>query len=181
METEKEIVYLFTKPKAWFKPFSWLIKWRIGRPYSHVAVAVYLKAIGDYKVYQASNGDVNTVMLQNFVKYTDVVYSVSKKMEKTPWLNAVRYMEMQTGKKYNLLGALASTLGWARKLNIGNDGDKSFFCSEYAYQAFQIASGNNDNLDSDYIDPADFELLIIDNYDLELKNGLKLNEEIQYL
>lgn len=154
----KEIIYIWTYPK---KPsiFSKLIRWRIGADYSHVAIAVWIRTLGDFRIYQASRGDINTVLYSNFKKHNRIKKSCRVQISKDDWVKTIRYMEQQTGKKYSILGALAATVKFLRNKGIGDNDDKAFICSEYAYRTHaQYKSGHDAN--ADYIEPAQFEKIL---------------------
>jgi hypothetical protein len=151
----KEVIYLWTYPK---KPsiFSKIIKWRIKADYSHVCIATYIKTLEDFRIYQASHGDVNTVLYQNFKKHNHIVKSCRVQISIDDWKKTVRYMEKQTGKKYSIIGAIASTFKFFRERKIGDNDDKAFICSEYAYRTHaQYKMCHNEN--ADYIEPKQFE------------------------
>lgn len=56
----------FSKPKKWFKPFSWAIRLVEGTPYSHVYFRIYSEGLDVDLIYQASGSQVNFVGLQHF-------------------------------------------------------------------------------------------------------------------
>jgi hypothetical protein len=162
---EKELVYLWTYPK---KPglFSKIIKWRIKSNYSHVAIATYIGTLEDYRIYQASSGDINTVLLQNFKKHNNLVKSCKVGMTREEWKKAVVYMERQTGKRYSIFGAIASTFKFLRDKGIGDNDDQAFICSEYAYRTHaQIDSEFDEN--ADYIEPKQFEEILSKKHKIE--------------
>ena len=154
----REVVYLFSdKKKKYF--FTSLIKLRIGQKYSHVAMLV------EGRVYQASLGGVNKVTLNDFLKENKIIKSALTSLSD----KAYRYMDKQLGKKYSVLGALASTFWILRKLGLGNNKDKSFICSEYAFRTHEEDHGHAVN--SDYVDPRDLEKLL-SNEGIKIKDGL---------
>jgi hypothetical protein len=165
---ERGFLYLWTYPK---KPSitSRLIRHRLGTPYSHVAVATYIKTVDDYRVYQASHGDVNSVLLKNFLKYNDVIFSCEFSHPKELFVEKIKFLEQQTGKKYSVWGALASTFSWLRKKKVGDDGDESFICSEYAYRAYVTGEA------SDYVEPELF-MSILKKDERIIEKGLVAKE-----
>lgn len=56
----------FSKPKGWFKPFSWAIRLVEGTPYSHVYFRIYSESIGLDLIYQASGTQVNFMGITHF-------------------------------------------------------------------------------------------------------------------
>lgn len=56
----------FSKPRGWFKPFSWAIRLIEGTPYSHVYFRMYSENLDVDLIYQASGTQVNFVGLQHF-------------------------------------------------------------------------------------------------------------------
>lgn len=56
----------FSKPRGWFKPFSWAIRLVEGTPYSHVYFRIYSEGLDVDLIYQASGSQVNFMGLQHF-------------------------------------------------------------------------------------------------------------------
>lgn len=177
----REVIYLWTFPK-YPTIASRSIRWRLGTPYSHVAIAVYIRRLDDYRVYQASNGDINTVLLENFLKHNHVIKSCTDSMNEESYTKTIRYMERQTGKKYGVMTALAATFEFARKMGIGNDDDTRFICSEYAFRTRQQYKElcPKHNVDSDYVEPKMLEEIMLED-GLDIKDGLNLSVDLAYL
>lgn len=175
---------LFTTPKK-FKLGSFLIRWRLKKPYSHVCGVVSTGPIGLFDLYQASHGDVNDIDLENFLKENIVLKSCRIGFEdKEDYYSLIRYLKKQRGKDYSEWGALASTFSLLRKLKIGKNGDSEFMCSEYMARAlettgiidksfYKIGRGS-----ADYVDPEYFELMLKDA-GFEIYNGIHLPESNQ--
>lgn len=156
------VVYLFTYPK-FPQLASKLIRWRLKTDYSHVCIAIYVPPLKMYRVYQASHGSVHIVSLENFLKYNNVIKSVSTSSIRHHYFNALKWIEQQTGKKYGIWTALASTFKIARRFKIGDNDDSKFICSELAYGCYTRQKNKKELLNADYVDPKDFEKLIYDN------------------
>ena len=161
----REMVYLWTYPK---KPnlLSRLIRRRIKATYSHVAIAVYVPPIDEYRVYQASHGDVNCILLRNFVKRNHIMFSCEVQYEKATWYTKLKYLEHQTGKKYSIWGAVAATVPLFKRLGMGDNDDMSFICSELAYRTYVEGEDHqgcsHDDLNADYVEPREYEKLMRD-------------------
>src|SRR5258708_2144045 len=57
----KTIKVGFSRPKAWFVPFSWLIRLCLKTPYSHVYIKTHSDSLNRDIIYQASGLQVNFV------------------------------------------------------------------------------------------------------------------------
>src|SRR5271166_1592644 len=56
-----EIIIGFSKPKAWFEPFSWLIRLVTWSPISHAYIKYYNSYADRWEVFQASGLKVNFI------------------------------------------------------------------------------------------------------------------------
>lgn len=160
-EKEYHIDYLFTYPKK-FRPTSWLIKTVLGTKYSHVVTVVNTGPIETYDVYQASHGDCNLVELENFLAKNHVIKSRSIKLTRDEYIRTIRFLKLQCGKKYSYIGAIASAFKPFRRLGLGNDGDKTFICSEYALRGLEEGLNRNIQRNDDWVEPKLFEQLLDD-------------------
>ena len=156
----REVIYLFSDKKKKMI-FPSLIKWRIGINYSHVAMLV------EGKIFQASLGGVNTMSFTDFKADNHIIMSAKTHLSD----KAYSYMRAQLGKRYSVLGALAATFRLLRWLRLGDNGDRTYICSEYAYRTH--SQDHQHSVNSDYVDPADFERLL-EKEGVKLKPGLVL-------
>ena len=154
---------IFSRPKKW-KLFSWLIRKRINKPYSHVAIAVYLKPLEIFDVYEAAYGDVHLIGEQKFKKRNTIVKEYDLFMDRMAFMSSLKYLKLQLEKSYSEMGAIASTFVFLRKLNIGNNNDKSFICSELAAKYLESTGMVNLKSDADYITPDMFEEILQEFY-----------------
>lgn len=172
---------LFTFPK---KPsiISRLIAWRLKTKFSHVCGVVGTGPIGLFDLYEASNGNVHDVDLENFLSKNKVIKTCRVAIEdKEELYKIIRYMKKQRGKDYSEWGALASTFPFLRAIGVGKDGDHEFICSEYMVRALEQANilDESDYKDgrgsTDYVDPRYFEKMLV-NAGFSIYEGLHLPE-----
>ena len=57
----ESIIVGFSRPKAWFEPFSWLIRAVTGSQFSHAYIRFYSEEYNRWLVYQASGLKVNFI------------------------------------------------------------------------------------------------------------------------
>lgn len=157
------IEFIFTRARNDLKPFSLITRWRLGRPYSHVAIVFHSPWLGMSMVIQASHGMVHIVPLEYMKRDNRVVASYKVPMTQEEIARGVRWAISMCGRGYSELGALACTVPMLRKLGMASDGDKEFICSEFAARFLEEAKGIQlDHMrDDDHVDPAMIEDLII--------------------
>lgn len=153
------IDYLFTYPRR-FRLFSWIIKTVLGTKYSHVVTVVSSGPIETYDVYQASNGDCNMIELENFLEGNKIIKTRSIKLSREEYIKTIRFLKLQCGKKYSYIGAVASAFKPFRLLGLGDDGDKTFICSELSLRGLEEGLGVNIQRHDDWVEPKIFESLL---------------------
>ena len=136
--------------------FSRIIKWRLKTDFSHVMAVVPLERMGIARVYQASHGSVNTIELRNFLMKSKVTKKISIKVEIEKFKKLIYFLEMQTGKDYSEMGAIASTFKLLRDMGLASNGEEKFFCSEYIASALEYAGIFDFKRALDYVDPKTF-------------------------
>lgn len=157
------IEFIFTRARNDLKLFSAVTRWRLKRPYSHVAIVFHSQWLGMPLVIQASHGMVHVVPLDHMKRDNKVVATYKIYMTQEEIGRGVRWAISMCGRGYSELGALACTVPLLRKLKLASDGDKEFICSEFAARFLEEAKGIQlDHMrDDDHVDPAMIEDLII--------------------
>lgn len=149
----KTFELLYTTPKRWL-PFSELIKWRYGTEYSHVCFSISTGPnIRTYDIIHAANGKVHDLDSTVFLAKNKVVDKQIITIEDENYYRMIRWLKLQRGKSYSEAGALATGIPFLRHLGIGNDGDDSFICSEFAVRGLEIATGRQLVRNDDYFSP----------------------------
>jgi hypothetical protein len=155
MKLETVRVALTTKKK--WKWNSELIKWRLGTTYSHACVILHDETLDLHDVYQASHGQVHSIDLEVFKEENDLVKVYHFDLDPDQFRRAHTWLKKQRGRKYSVIGAIASTFSFLRKLGLGKDGDREFICSEYAFRFLEVAFGTEiraqGRKNDDYVDP----------------------------
>lgn len=179
---KRYLTLLFTTPKK-TNIFSSIIKWRLGTKYSHVCGVVSTGPIGLFDLYQASNGDVNAIELENFLEKNKVIQTCRICFDdKNDYYTLIRFLKKQLGKSYSMMGAIASTFPSLRFLGFGKDGDSEFMCSEYMARGLEMTEILNiDDYkkgrgSADYVDPKFFETMLI-NAGFDIYMGLHFPEK----
>ncbi len=156
---------IFTKSRKMTNLGSKVIAWRIGRPYSHVAIVFYSPWLGLDLVIQASHGMVHVIPFQNMSRDNMVVKKFDLNFTQEQIARGVRWAVQMCGCGYSEAGAIAATFPILRSLGMGMDGDDEFICSEFSARFLEEAIGQSlEHMRGadDYIDPALLEDLIAD-------------------
>lgn len=158
-----KVSVIFTKSRNPLKLTSKIISWRIGRPYSHVAIVFFSPWLGLDLVVQASHGMVHVIPLENMSRDNMVVKKFDLNLTQEQIARGIRWAVRMCGCGYSELGAIASTFRVLRSLGWGMDGDDEFICSEFTARFMEETMGqplNHMRGADDYIDPALLEDLI---------------------
>lgn len=124
-----------------FQLHSWITAKRLGRPYSHAAIVSADEEDQSTLVVQASHGMVHAIDLDLFQKTHDFVKVFTIDLTQEQFQKGRSWVKKQLGKKYSFWGMIASTIPFLRKLRVGQDGDKSFICSEFTFRYLEEALG----------------------------------------
>jgi hypothetical protein len=128
------IVIGFSKPAAWFAPFSWLIRLAYWSPFSHSYIRVQLNGLSENIVIQASGLVVNFIGEPLFDTkeniYKEFAFPIKDKKA------LLQFAINQLGKPYSISGILGMALvrlGQLVGIKISNPfqyDQSSDFCSE---------------------------------------------------
>jgi uncharacterized protein YycO len=122
-----------------YKPYnfgSWLIRQHQEAPYSHTCIRFFSNYMEMELIYEANHSGVRILPYSTWQKESNVVtaiarFEVSEEMFRRKLQRAFYRLEKPYGVS-TLLGILMKG-----ELNIGLDGDRSFICSECAYDFLQ--------------------------------------------
>jgi hypothetical protein len=136
VDTDK-IIFGFSRPKGWFQPFSWAIRFFTWSDISHAYVKFYSAKYDRWLIYQASGLAVNFVGDTEFISKEIVVEEYELDISIETKNKAVQYAIDQCGKSYGmlqilglLLVVLADRIGIAIPNILYNN--NTFVCSELA-------------------------------------------------
>jgi hypothetical protein len=119
---------------------SWLIKKLLRTKYSHVAIQIRARD-KEPKIYHSSMAGVERLTTQQFLKKNKVVYKKTLNIPVTSIADIVRYCKSMLGRPYGYLTILGIflevTFGILNK--IGEDGNRTLICSEFAARALKKA------------------------------------------
>lgn len=128
----------FSKPKAIFVPYSWIIRLLQRTKYSHVYIRIPSLSLQRDLIYQASGSKVNFVGLKKFNDEEITVKEYSLQISSEIKTKILQYAIDNSGAKYGIISAIG--VAWIiinswfnRKItNPFKDGQKTFFCDELA-------------------------------------------------
>lgn len=160
----KSVVVGFSSPKKWMLGSEFIKLWQGGAAYSHVYLKLKHEKLGREMIYQASRGSVNCVTAQVFLEKNKVIAEFEYNIEKSRYLELVRYCVDSLGRPYGYLGLIRIVI---RKLfkKIKGDGEKTEHCSEFAIRA----APELHDVDPDFCTPKD------------LYNRLKKSQSVKVL
>lgn len=160
------IIIGFSRPKAFFEPFSWLIRLVMQTEYSHAYIKYYDKYADRWLIGQASGLKVNIVGETYFdseeVIYAEFQLPITKKKKK----ELVQFIIDNTGKPYGV----GQIFGFAWILFMRMFGKKvanpfasntSWFCSEFAESAMDQIMDEGDTMQPSTADPRDLYEFIV--------------------
>lgn len=126
-------------------PFSWLIKQKLGKEYSHVFLLFEVE--GEMLVLQATRHGVHALSLQTFLQKNKIIKLI-KLEDQQKIRKAYSYCVAKLGSSYGFLDIIAIALGIHYQ-----DGEKTLICSEYVARALDFQP----NKIPDLITPEDIE------------------------
>ena len=147
----------FSKPKTFFKPFSWAIRLVQWTEYSHVYVKWTSKSTGIDLIYQASGTSVNFMAKRIFDTHAVVVKEFELDITDETFNKLLRYCLNNAGVDYgfkSVFGIALVKLGICKK-NPYTDGDSSYVCSELVGQILKNIFEYDLNINLDIADPKD--------------------------
>jgi hypothetical protein len=128
----RKLVIGFSKPKGFFKPFSWAIRLVEHTPYSHVYIRSRSEALGVDLIYQASGAQVNFMGLEMFKAHALILSEFEIDVEDDKYKEFMRWAIVNAGAPYSAkqpLGILLIKLFNLRKNPFANGG-RAWVCSE---------------------------------------------------
>lgn len=155
----------FSKAKG-IKPLSWLIRCILREEFSHVYILVENSYTQLNEVYQASKGQVNTLLYSSFLNTNEVVREFHLTMEQDKKKSLIIWLKNQLGKDYSLLYLVLVGLKCLKIpfFKVKKDGESAYICSELAYRVLKsnaILDGKVINCNEDLISPKDMYQLML--------------------
>ena len=172
----------FSRPKAWFVPFSWLIRLGYGTPYSHVYLEWYSDSLDVRMIYEAAGSMIHFTSPTRFDDMQVIVKKYSMDISEETKNKMVRNCVLRCGIPYAKKEAigmaivkLASLVGIKLTKNPLGDGKLRSKCSELVYDVLLEILSDEDreqmikaiNEDQDLITP-----LHIDNFLSKCKDAV---------
>ena len=131
-----QLIVGFSKPKAFFEPFSWLIRLAYWSPVSHAYVKLNLNELNKQIIFQASGLSINLIGQDEFAYKENVYKEFTFPITDQNRIALIGFAIDQLGKSYSVLGVCGIALVRVCKLlgiNINNPvsySQSSAFCSE---------------------------------------------------
>lgn len=138
----------FSRPKAKFVPYSWIIRLLQGTKYSHVYIRIPSISLQRDLIYQASGSKVNFIGLKKFDEEEVIVKEYSLQIYSDTKIKILQYAIDNSGAPYGMKSAAG--VAWiiinswfGRKItNPFKDGQNTFFCDELAGYIIEEAGIN---------------------------------------
>jgi hypothetical protein len=139
----------FSRPRAWFKPFSWAIRLVDWTPYSHVYVSFYSATYDRRLVYQASSVMVNFFGPEAWAEEAVVVREFDLEISDEAYRRFMQFAIDNAGLPYDLASVFG--LAWVKLMavfgkKVGNPlGNRkgAFFCSKLVASIMEDAFGDD--------------------------------------
>lgn len=131
-DQSRDIIIGFSKPRGWFKPYSWAIRLFEHIPYSHVYVKTFSNLTNQWLVYQASGVQVNFIGQKFFCDHAETVHEFTFKISTEAYKEYMRFAINNAGAPYDLKSVIGIMLIriLGLKKNFMADGAKSQYCAE---------------------------------------------------
>lgn len=154
MEYHKKVHLGFSTSKK-CKPFSALIRWWWGTPYSHVYIR-WSTPWGFDEVLEASGTQVRMVEHSTWEKKNHVISELTYQLTKEQWYEVMSTLRAKTGTPYGYLQLLSIAICevFGLKKNPWGDENNSWICSELAYKFLKIIN-ETPSEDPDRLTPYD--------------------------
>lgn len=126
-----KIVVGFSKSKALFPIFGFLIRKLLKTAYSHTYIKLYSSTYNEYFYYQASQGKVNFMCSQVFDITNEVIREFDLEVSQSTNIDIIKFAIQNTGKPYSfkqIFNIFCGIIGIPLKFK-GNQ-DESYICSE---------------------------------------------------
>lgn len=139
----REIIVGFSKPKGWFKPYSWLIRAIEGTSYSHTYIKTYARSADTWLVYQASGVQVNFIGEKRFYAAVQVVKEFNLTISEDSYGKFLNFAIRESGAPYGIKGVLGNPLArvFNLKKNPFGDGSTSYYCVELVARVLKDGLG----------------------------------------
>jgi SHS2 domain-containing protein len=154
-----KIIIGFSRPKKWFKPFSWIIRALYNTEYSHVYVRWRSVGADADVAYEASGTSVHFTCKQVFEERTLCLHEYEIDITKEQYKKLLHYCMTHAGVDYGLKQAFGIALVEIFNLNKNpySDGRMSQVCSEVVMHVLEEVVGAETGLDFDTASPKDIK------------------------
>jgi uncharacterized protein YycO len=145
----RKIAIGFSTPKK-FRVASRLIRCFENSEYSHIYIKMEASSKSKLpfaKVFQASHGDVNAVAYDVFSEHNKIFHEFEIEVEDEKYYEIATWLWHQLGKPYGFI----QLLGIAFKVELSNNRDNRFICSELAGMILRDNLGYDLSKSLDYI------------------------------
>jgi len=148
----RKIVIGFSRPKGWFKPFSWAIRLVEWTPYSHVYIKTYSNLANTWLIYQASGTQVNFMGQKQFDAHAETIKEFEFEISEDAYKGYMTWAIINAGAPYGLGSVIGILLMRLLRLNknILADGSILQYCAELTARAM------HDFIKADIL-PSEFE------------------------
>lgn len=150
----ESIIVGFSKPKGWFYPMSWIIRWAEGTAFSHAYIRVRSESLDRDLVYQATGAGVYFIGLPAFKDHYEIVEEYALTVSEEGKKKLLRWAVDNSGKPYGRLQCLgiglrrlALIIGIRIKNPFSNEGE-AYVCTELCAQA-TVEAGIPFNVEKD--------------------------------
>jgi len=128
----KKIIIGFSKPRQFFKPFSWAIRAIERTSYSHVYIKSHSDSLDIDLIYQASGTQTNFMGIQHFKDHAKTLYEFEADILEEKHKEFMRWAIENSGAKYGMKQPLGILLIKVFNLsrNPFDNGRKAWVCSE---------------------------------------------------
>jgi uncharacterized protein YycO len=149
----KTITIGFSKSKKKFAVGSWLIRWYMETPYSHVYVKFHSESLNRTLIYEAVGSGVRFVGMSKWSSHAEEVATFDIQVSDDKYLELIRYCIDNAGVEYGFMQNIGIVLSGLFKEKF-NRFNKGMNCSETSYNIGELA-GLNLQKDKNLITPKD--------------------------
>jgi len=165
MDNQNRIIFGFSRPKGWFQPFSWAIRFFTWSNISHAYIKFYSTKYDRWLIYQASGLAVNFIGDAMFAPKEVIVEEYEIPISELTKNKTIEYAIDKCGSSYGvleILGLLLVILAKKVGKNIPNIlyNNNTFVCSELAADIL-IEIGEGNGLDPKTTTPVDLRNFLI--------------------
>lgn len=130
----RKIIIGFSRPRGFFKPFSWGIRLIERTAYSHVFIKMHSESLDVDLIYQASGTQVNFMGMEHFKNHAKILDEFEIDIDEDTYKKFMRWAVINAGAGYSLkqiFGILLIKI-FRLKSNPFANGQCSWVCSELA-------------------------------------------------